>query len=366
MRVYFRQWILGLSAVTLLAAPTSRAADFAPVVPGRTWSFPRDHGAHPDFKTEWWYFTGHLSDPSGRTFGFQWTVFRSAVAPEAAPSSGEASAWRASQLYFGHAAVSDLEPRRFFYAEEAARGALGLAAASPEKFQIHLPGFAAKPDDGLWRLQAHRGDLDLELSMPAPPEVLPHGQAGYSPKAEESGYASYYYSVPRLPLHGSIRIQKRSYTVTGEAWMDHEFGSGQLASHQSGWDWLGLPLGGKAALMVYRLRDRRDPQRDFLSGTYVDGDGNAHPLKGSDLRLTASAPWRSPRTGATYPLEWRVEIPAQGVELRVTAAFPDQELDTRRSTQVIYWEGSVTVKGKIAELAVDSRGYLEMTGYAEP
>lgn len=348
----------------LAVVQPSVAADYAPVVPGRAWEFPRDHGAHPEFKTEWWYFTGHLRSKDGRRFGFQWTVFRSALRPPGGPLPAGSSAWRAEQVFLGHLALSNLDKKSFIFEENAARSALGLAGAEPGRFKVWLPGFSAEDGEEGWQIRAEGRDLEILLRLTPSAEVLLHGDRGYSPKSQEVGRASYYYSLTKLSTSGLLRLQDQALEVNGEAWMDHEFGSGQLAETQGGWDWMGLPLGGKSALMVYRLRDRVDSARDYLSGTYVDAEGRAHRLAAGDIQLKPLEYWTSPRSGGKYPIVWQVALPAHRLELRVTAAFPDQELDTRKSTQVVYWEGSVAVRGKAGDQAIDSRGYLEMTGYA--
>jgi len=360
-KVFF--WLF--PALLLLGSFSLWGADFAPVVPGRIWNFPRDHGAHPEFKTEWWYFTGHLRDANGRVFGFQWTVFRNSLpTPESLPAE-DRSAWRSGQVYLGHLALSDLKRGQFYYEESAARDALGMASASTSDFQVQLPGFSGGSQDKTWKIHGTRGPIVLDLSLNAPPQVVFHGEAGYSPKSQEAGYASYYYSIPVLPAKGTVQLLDQSWQVEGVAWMDHEFGSGKLAPNQSGWDWMGLPLGGKSALMIYRLRDRLDRKGDFLSGTYIDSSGISHRLQASELRLTPSQEWTSPRSRGVYPLKWLVEIPAYGVNLTVSADFADQELETRRSTQVTYWEGSVSIGGKVGSETVQSQGYLEMTGYGK-
>lgn len=360
-------WLLLVLPLSLgafaLPAP-SPAADYAPVIPGRAWNFPRDHGAHPEFKTEWWYFTGHLRSKDGRNFGFQWTVFRSALRPPGEPLPGGPSAWRAEQVFLGHLALSDLDKKSFIFEENAARAALGLAGAEAGRFKVWLPGFSAEDGEKGWQIRAEGRDLEILLRLTPSAEVLLHGDRGYSPKSQEVGRASYYYSLTKLSTSGLLRLQGHDLEVGGEAWMDHEFGSGQLAESQGGWDWMGLPLGGKSALMVYRLRDRTDSVRDYLSGTYVDAEGRPHRLAAGDVQLKPLEYWTSPRSGGKYPIAWQVALPAHGLEIRVEAAFPDQELDTRKSTQVVYWEGSVAVRGKAGNRAIDSRGYLEMTGYA--
>ena len=354
-----------LSLLLFLVSVSAGAADFAAVAPGREFQFPRDHGAHPEFKTEWWYLTGHVQDSEGRSYGFQWTVFRSALRPPDGESRPMESPWRAGQIFLGHLAISDLEGRSFRFEESAARAALGLAGAGEEDFQVWLPGFSAQSAEGETRLQAQRGDLGLDLRMKLPERAWLHGQDGYSPKSWEPGKASYYYSLPDLAVRGELKQSGKIRAVQGQAWMDHEFGSGQLGPEQSGWDWMGLPLGQGEALMVYRLRDRKNPAQNYLYGGFFKSEGQWRSLGAEELRLSPGGLWKSPRSGGSYPLEWRIEAPGQGLDLRVKAAFADQELDTRKSTQVTYWEGSVEIRGRSGGREVESKGYLEMTGYAK-
>lgn len=353
------------AALSLLALLPLARADEAPrpldVRPGRVFQFPRDHGAHPEFRTEWWYFTGHLQTPQGRRFGLQWTVFRIGLFPPAVPAESAPSPWRAKDLYFSHLAVSDLAAKKFFYSDAAARGALNLAGSTPGDFRVWTPEAEGSFAGERMTLSGTAEDFSFSLAGTRPAGVILHGDAGYSPKATEAGRASYYYSVPHLPVTGALSVGGEPFPVTGQLWMDHEFGSNQLAQGQTGWDWFGLDLGAGSSLMVYRLRGTGG---DFISGTYVNETGSAFPLKGSDIELAAGRSWKSPASGADYPLAWTVKIPRYDIDLAVTAAFPAQELQTRRSTQVTYWEGSVAIQGHAGDRPVESLGYLEMTGYA--
>lgn len=353
-----------LAWLALALWPLQALADFAPVVPGRNFSFPRDHGAHPEFKTEWWYLTGHLEAPDERTFGFQWTVFRVGISAPESPQPANASPWRTRELYFGHLAISDLKAKKFYFGESAARGALEAAGSGRENFQVWLPGFRATPSDGRLQIQGQSQSIALDLSLGWPSAIALHGDSGYSQKSEQQGEASYYYSAPHLDSEGEVTIAGETFKVKGQAWMDHEFGSNQLGPEQSGWDWFGIPLPGKGSLMLYRLRHASDAAKDYLSGTYVDAEGHAHPLSKQDIQLSAEQLWQSPSGGA-YPLLWRIKVPKYGIELQADADFPEQELKTEASTQVTYWEGSVSITGTVAGQTVKSRAYLEMTGYAK-
>lgn len=361
-------WKTGcLLTLTFLAlAQPSWGKDFAKSQPGRLWQFPRDHGDHREFQTEWWYFTGHLKSSQGRMFGFQWTVFRTSLIHPQELSPNSASPWRGQSLYAGHVAVSDLANGKFYHQESFSRESLGMAGSKAEHFEVWLPGVAGRTQGGHWILQAQKPPIGMDLKLQIPTKPVFHGSNGFSPKAPGVDHASHYYSLPKIPLEGTLQLLGKNYRVTGQAWMDQEFGSNQLSETQTGWDWFGLPLGEAGALMVYQLRDRRGPEHDYLSGTYVSPAGEVIPLSKSEIRLSSANPQPGQASGALYPNDWVIHIPDQGIKLQVKAAFPSQELATPGSTQVQYWEGSVQVTGNIKEQKVQSKGYLEMTGYAKP
>ncbi|MCP5157532.1 MAG: carotenoid 1,2-hydratase [Ectothiorhodospiraceae bacterium] len=336
-------------------------AGFARASTPRAFVFPADHGSHPEFRTEWWYFTGTLRAEDGRRFGFQLTFFRFAVAAEQPPRD---SAWATRQVWMAHFAVSDEAGRRFAAHERFARGALGMAGARAAPFRVWLDDWAVDgADRGLAPavLRAREGDDAIELALsPGKPVVL-QGDAGLSRKSAEPGNASYYYSLTRLPARGVVTVDGVRHTVRGEAWLDREWGTSALAADQVGWDWFALRLDDGRELMFYQLR-RRDGTADPASaGSLVEVDGRRRPLAAGDVRLTARSTWRSPRSGARYPVAWRLEVPAEGIDLEVVPWLTDQELDV----SFRYWEGAVDVRGRAGDRAVRGEGYLEMTGYRD-
>ena len=348
-------------------------AGFARALSPRAFSFPADHGPHPEFRTEWWYYTGNLQTVSGRRFGFQLTVFREALAPHPAP---RASAWAASQVYLAHFALSDIEGRRFHSFERTSRGALGLAGAQATPFRTWVETWSATgPPLGTgatgaasatpMRLVAQEGDgedaaaIDLTLDQGKPPVL--QGDRGLSRKGAEPGQASYYYSLTRMPARGTVRAGGETFPVAGLAWMDREWSTSSLGRDQVGWDWLALQLGDGRELMLYRLR-RRDGSADPASqGTLVLPDGSSRPLPWSAVRLSSSDTWTSPRSGARYPARWRLAIPSEGLDLDVRPYVADQELDT----SFRYWEGAVGVSGTASGRPISGSGYVELTGYGE-
>ena len=369
---------LGLLLCTLPTTSTIALAQqtrFRPALPGYRFEFPRDHFSHPDFRTEWWYYSGNMRTPDGRSFGFELTFFREGVA-NPYPNS---SRWRIEHLYLAHLAVTDIQEGTFRYAQRMHRGALGLAGASTadrgQPLSGPLSGVAARVWVGDWsatispqhhRLEAAARDFALRLELrPAKPPVI-HGRDGISRKGPGVGHASHYYSFSRLQATGAIRLGGQEFPVAGLAWMDHEFSSSQLAPEHSGWDWFSLQFEDGSELMLIQFR-RRDGSRDsYSAGTYVPAQGPPRALEASQLRLLPhpGAHWRSPRSGAQYPLDWQVRVPELGLDLEVRAAVPAQELVTRETTGVTYWEGAIHAGGQKQGRRAVARGYLEMTGYA--
>ena len=330
--------------------------------PGYRFNFPRDHASHPEYKIEWWYYTGNLSDSRSRRFGFQITFFRVGVQPK--PENP--SRWAVRDLFIAHLALSDLEAGRFHFAERLNRSGPGWAGASSETYRVWNGMWEARlGESGRHRLRARDQDFGIELNLD--PGRLPvlHGVEGFSQKGSREGNASYYYSLTRMPTWGSLWVGGRKFEVSGLSWMDHEFGTSFLEPEQKGWDWFAIQLDNGMDLMLFQLR-RSDGQCNPNSGgTLLDASGKPRSLRHSDIKLEPVSTWRSPHSGARYPVEWRLSIPDQGLELKVRAAQLDQELRTKRSTGVTYWEGAVEITGTQGNRRVEGRGYLEMTGYSE-
>jgi predicted secreted hydrolase len=362
-----------LSAVVCLqvwarfAAPiapeeTASAREYCTAKPGYRYEFPRDHFAHTCFRTEWWYFTGNLTTATGRRFGYQLTFFREAVDnPYPNPSR-----WRVDDLYLAHFAISDLENEEFFYRQRISRAGVGLAGADGAAGRIWNGPWSAEVDGDQWTLRAVEGGNEIEFQMQSrkPPAI--QGVNGISQKAEGEGNASHYYSLTRLETSGHLRFEGTTHTVSGWSWMDHEFSTSQLQPEQTGWDWVSLQMEDGTEWMLYELR-RKDGSRDLHSaGSYVDGRGRVTPLSAVDFEMTPLEEWKSTITGASYPIRWRIQVPGKGLDVEISAAIPDQELITKETTGVDYWEGSIQARGTKSGKPVDGRGYLEMTGYAGP
>jgi predicted secreted hydrolase len=329
---------------------------YARALAPRRFSFPTDHGAHPDFRNEWWYFTGNLATAQGRRFGYELTLFRIALVPELALSK---SAWRTRQLYMGHFAVSDLDRGGFHAFERFARGGELVAGARNPPLQVWLDDWSinAEQTSGFpLRLQATQGDVAIDLTLVAEKPPVLNGDAGLSRKSDEPGNASYYYSMTRLHTLGTVTVDGKAHAVSGSSWLDREWGTSALADDQEGWDWFAIQLDDGRDLMLYRLR-RKDGSTDPASaGTLVQADGTAVHLDRKDIALEVLDRWTSPDTGIRYPARWRLRVPGQGLVLTVEPLQANQELDLR----VRYWEGAVRISGP---KGLSGRGYMELAGY---
>ena len=346
-------------------------AGFARATGPRPFDFPRDHGPHPEFRTEWWYYTGNLVAEGGRHFGFQLTFFRQALAPPgAAPADADApgaraSAWATRQLYVGHFALTDTATGRFHAVSRASRGALGLAGAAASPFHVWLEDWsAAAVGDAAVpvRLRAAEGDHAIDLVLESAKPVVLQGERGWSPKGPEPGNASYYYSLTRMPARGTVTVGGSTLAVAGTAWMDREWSTSALGPDLVGWDWFALQLDDGRELMLYRLRRRDGAIDPHSAGTLVEPSGAARALGATDVRVEARGEWTSPHTGVRYPAGWRLTDAAGTFELELRPRLADQEL--RVGTR--YWEGAVSVTGKDASgRPLSGQGYVELVGYGE-
>ena len=331
-------------------------------LPGRKISFPNDHASHPEYKTEWWYYTGHLSTESGKQYGYQVTFFRFGLRDRQKENGQEKPLF--TDLYMAHFALSDVAQKKFFFRERINRGLGGKAGALTDRYLVWNEDWKveAKGNDHFIEVKDRGTALKLRLtSLKAP--VL-HGQNGLSRKGEGEGRASYYYSLTRLQTDGVIEIAGAKEKVEGLSWMDHEFGSNQLRDDQVGWDWFSIQLDNRTEIMLYLIRHNDGSPDPYSSGTFVAPDGTRRHLQLKDFRVEVLDRWKSPKSGASYPMKWKVTIPGEDLELEILPAFQDQELITNRSTRVTYWEGAVTLSGTMRQKAMKGSGYVEMTGYA--
>ncbi len=326
----FSQGFAGMGAATegyALPDPTTR------------FSFPEDHGAHPDFRIEWWYITANLTDADGTAYGIQWTLFRNAMAP-----GGSAT----DQAWMGHAGVST--PDGHFFAERLARGGTGQAGVTPEPFEAFIDEWRmAGPDVNDISLTAQSEQFHYDLNLKANHPFVPQGESGYSIKSE-AGQASHYYSQPFYQIEGVLTLPSGDINVSGQAWLDREWSSQPLAADQTGWDWVSLHFDSGEKLMGYRLRNSDGGA--YTVGTWITTDGTPEPL--ANGMLTMEAVNETDLAGRTIPTVWDIALPSKNLTIRTSAVYPDSWMGTR----IPYWEGPVTITG-----SHEGQGYLEMSGY---
>jgi predicted secreted hydrolase len=351
--VRFLLVLLAMLAGAVLAEPPA----YAPVTPGRLLTFPQDFGAHPDYRTEWWYVTGWLATPGGKPLGFQVTFFRSATAHD----PRNPSAFAPKQLIIGHAALSDPASGRLLHDQRSAREGFGLAWAKAGDTDVKLEDWTMRRGaDGRYTVSVRGAELAFDLALAPTQPVLLQGEAGYSRKGPLPAHASYYYSEPQLKVEGKITRNGSAQNVHGTAWLDHEWSSQVLETNAAGWDWAGINLDDGGALMAFQIR-AKDGSKLWAHATLRDAAGRVTQYNAGQVAFTLQARWKSPRTGASYPVASTITTGAASWQLKPLQ--PDQELDSRRSTGAVYWEGAVTAERDGKRLG---RGYLELTGYVDP
>jgi predicted secreted hydrolase len=341
--------------------PTPDVSGFARVTGPQPFELPDALGPHPDYQTEWWYYTGILRTDEGRTFGYQLTFFRRAMTPpDSLPE--RASDWATNDVYMAHFALSDVKDGQFQAHQRYARGAAGLAGAQADPYRVWLYDWSVEEvDDGVYRLRASQEDLTLDLTLTDERGIVLQGEEGYSPKGPEPGNASIYYSQPRLQSQGTVDVDGQRFDVAGLSWMDHEYGTSALGPDLVGWDWFGLHLGDAGELMLFQLRRADGGVDPFSSGAYIPPDGPPIQLGADDFTLTTLETWTSPHSGARYPARWRLRIPAIGLDVEISPLLADQELNLSYA----YWEGAVSVEGEKDGQPLSGEGYMELSGYAE-
>jgi predicted secreted hydrolase len=347
----------------LLFFSAAAIAQYRDAVPGYRYKFPQDHFNHPDFQTEWWYYTGNVKSADGHRFGFELTFFRLGVDR----SAKTASTWEVRDLYLTHLALSDLDGSKFLHTERTNRAGPGLAGVSDADDRIWNGNWqvAWRGDEQILRAIDERFALHFTLQSTKPPVI--HGANGVSQKAEGAGRASHYISLTRLNTSGEVQLGGKTFEVTGTAWMDHEFFTHQLEADQVGWDWMSIQLQDHSELMLFDIRRKDGPIDPYSAGTFVDARGDTTHLRRDEFTLeSAGAVWVSPVTRAAYPTHWKIAIPKLGLALESSTLLPSQELASPAGFVPAYWEGAVVLTGSKGRSPIDGVGYLEMTGYDHP
>jgi predicted secreted hydrolase len=345
-----------LSTLSALAFAGAARADHPAVRQAYELVFPRDHGAHAQYRTEWWYITGWVGDESGGEFGVQITFFRSRPGVQ----EDNPSAFAPKQLVFAHGAVADPRLGRLRHDQRAARAGLALADAEAGNTRVWVEDWSLQLTPAGYIARVPARDFEMALTFKPTQPILLEGDGGFSRKGPKAAQASYYYSLPHLAVGGTIAVQGITRQVTGQAWLDHEWSSEYLAPEAAGWDWIGINLADGSALMAFRIRNR-DGRDLWAGGTFRVGSDRTTVFSPGDIRFEPLHSWRSPRTNAEYPVV--MQVSAGPITLRLDPLMPDQELDSRASTGTIYWEGAVRASRNGVEVG---RGYLELTGYASP
>lgn len=359
-----RQALACCSVAAVVLAAEAAAENFAQAIEPRVFAFPRDHGAHPEYRTEWWYLTGALEDQAGNPFGFQATWFRSALVPEA---STRPSRLAARDLYFFHGALTDVTGRSFAHEADISRGASSWAGARLDDLDVHLFHHRFRRDGDGFVATFHVEGRRVHLRLTSEREPLLHGASpGLSRKGSEPGQASYYYSLTRMRATGTIEREPGGDTIDvgGLVWLDREFGSNQLGEEQIGWDWFSVALSDGTDLMLYQLRREDGSIEPRSSGTLRTARGERLHLDRDEFTIEVLDRWTSPETGAEYPAKWRIRVPSREVDLAVRPLLANQELRTGDTTGVDYWEGLSDFRGRIGSTEVSGRGYIELVGYA--
>lgn len=351
----------GISNCLALGAFFCVAADWQIAEPGWRYEFPHDHHLHEKFKTEWWYYTGNLTNERGRRFGYELTFFRQGIRP-VTDGSGTISRFVVNDLKFAHFTVTDAAGKKFLFHEKVSRGSFGEAGFGADNRLAWIDSWNLKLNgDGSFDLAAEATDTAIQLHLLPQKQPVIHGQHGISQKAAGDGHASHYYSITRLATTGRLRAGNEDFTVTGESWFDHEWATNQLAPGQAGWNWVSVQVDDQSELMLYQMRLTNGGIDPISSGTLTRADGSSVALTSADFQMTPETFWQSEKTKANYPIGWRIAIPKEQLAFTLRPVMPNQELAL---DPLIYWEGAFDLEGTRGGKPIHGRGYLELTGYA--
>ncbi len=358
MHLLFLTLALAL-AMTARCGAEEPPAQWKVALPGWNYEFPRDHAHHPEFQTEWWYFTGNLRSESGREFGFQLTFFRQGMLP----GDVEESELLKRDMRFAHFAVSDLTSRKFHHFQRICRGSFSRSGFGDGSRLAWIGDWSCEIiEPGTFRLQAKEGGIAIDLVLRSAKPPVIHGTGnGVSQKSEGPGRASHYYSLTRLVTSGTVHLGAQTHSVTGTSWFDQEWATNQLAAHQTGWDWFSLQFDDGSELMLFQIRTRDGGRDAYSSGTFISPDGSSKHIPVTAFSLEPVRRWKSPKTGGEYPVDWKLRVDSLGIDLALRARLDAQELVTEPFS---YWEGAITARGMRGTQPLSGVGYLEMTGYA--
>jgi predicted secreted hydrolase len=322
--------------------------------------FPEDLGAHPEYLTEWWYYTGNVFTQDGRHFGYQLTFFRRAISDEV--EINRESEWSTNQIYLAHFAITDTKNNNHYVEDQISRGAAGLAGTKIDPwFSIWLKDWEIiQKDKDIFQLKAMSDKIELNLTLTDKKGFVFHGNNGLSQKGEEVGNASYYFSQTRLDTHGVVRIEDEKFNVSGLSWMDHEFGTSTLGENQIGWDWFSMQLDNEMEIMLFQIREEAGSISPLSSGTIINPDNSTKKISVEDFEIQVDKIWKN-SDQVEYPNAWKITIPDLDINLEITPVIEDQEMDLFFR----YWEGAVWISGTVNGEVVSGYGYVELTGYAQ-
>ncbi len=338
---------------------SAHGQQYVPALPGYHYEFPRDHFSHPDYQTEWWYYTGNLRAKDGHRFGFELTFFRQGVS-----RTSNSSPWYVHDLYMAHLALSDVSGGKYYAVERLNRAGPGIAGVNAASKIVWNSDWQTNIRPDLHTLHGIGENFRFDLNViPEKPPII-HGTDGVSQKSQGAGHASHYISFTRMASTGTVELNGAQYKVDGDTWMDHEFFSDSIGGDEVGWDWLSVQLGDNTELMLYRLRHKDGSVDPYSSGTYVDGQGKTLHLSLHDFSMTPSGvAYTGPKTGARYPIGWSIAIPELKLQIDISTPLKNQEFVSRYGPS--YWEGAIDAVGSRDGKAVGGTGYLEMTGYSD-
>jgi predicted secreted hydrolase len=329
-----------------------------------TLKFPADYAAHKNFKTEWWYYTGHLTaDDGSQSFGYELTFFRTALTID---ESGTTDAGGRKHIYFAHFGLTDETNKKFYFTEKQSRGAFGEADAAENFYKTYIGNWSVQELGNYFLVQAESDSLGLTLILNAAKPAILQGESGYSRKGTDERNASMYFSYTRLNTVGAVMLNGKRFSVRGESWHDHEFGTSQLDKNVLGWDWFSLQFADSTELMLYSLRQTDGKNSPYSSGTAIARDAKTTRLAPNDFTIEPLETYTSAKSGATYPSRWKITVPSLDISVEVSPTVQDQELITKETARINYWEGSVRVSGSKNKQPISGRGYVELTGYAKP